>query len=150
MFLPLLLEDFCAQEEGVEMREGVGIREVQPGVLVLEDGTQQHFDECLWCTQASAPSWLATTGLQTGLVQHPFRCCLSVCCVPALGSQCQCSCHAHKENSSTCSQRHKLCAHGKSATKQHSFGHVMDIRSCMDASIRLGRGHTDVSVPACH
>ena len=74
MSLPLVLEESCAQEEGVGVREGVGIREVQPGVLVLEDGTQQPFDECLWCTQAAAPPWLPTTGLQTGRVQA-----LSVC-----------------------------------------------------------------------
>ncbi|KAA6421181.1 MAG: water dikinase [Trebouxia sp. A1-2] len=54
-----------AQEEGVEVREGVGIKQVQEGRLVLEDGAEQPFDECLWCTQASAPAWLTTTGLQT-------------------------------------------------------------------------------------
>ena len=53
------------------MREGVGIKQVQEGRLVLEDGTEQSFDECLWCTQASAPSWLTTTGLQTGATPFP-------------------------------------------------------------------------------
>ena len=53
------------------MREGVGIKQVQEGRLVLEDGTEQSFDECLWCTQASAPSWLTTAGLQTGAEPPP-------------------------------------------------------------------------------
>ena len=61
------VRSLCTQEEGVEVREGVGIKEVQEGLLVLEDGTEQQFDECLWCTQASAPAWLSDTGLQTGL-----------------------------------------------------------------------------------
>ena len=61
----------CTQEEGVDLREGVGIKEVQQGYLLLEDGTEQAFDECLWCTQASAPPWLAHTGLQTG-TPSPF------------------------------------------------------------------------------
>lgn len=55
-----------AQAEGVHVREGVGVREVQRGRLLLADGSQQSFDECLWCTQASAPPWLSQTGLQTG------------------------------------------------------------------------------------
>ena len=53
------------------MREGVGIKQVQEGRLVLEDGTEESFDECLWCTQASAPSWLTTTALQTGATLFP-------------------------------------------------------------------------------
>ena len=48
------------------MQEGVGVQEVQAGKLLLADGTHQPFDECLWCTQASAPPWLTQTGLQTG------------------------------------------------------------------------------------
>ncbi|KAL3145556.1 hypothetical protein ABBQ32_003381 [Trebouxia sp. C0010 RCD-2024] len=54
-----------AKEEGVTLREGVGVREVRQGSLLLEDGSAEAFDECLWCTQASAPAWLAKTGLQT-------------------------------------------------------------------------------------
>ena len=54
------------------MREGVGIKQVQEGRLVLEDGTEQSFDECLWCTQASAPAWLTATGLQTGATPSPL------------------------------------------------------------------------------
>ena len=54
------------QEEGVTLREGVGVREVRQGSLLMEDGSEEPFDECLWCTQASAPAWLAKTGLQTG------------------------------------------------------------------------------------
>ena len=50
----------------MELREVVDIKEVQPGRLLLTDGSSQAFDECLWCTQASAPPWLSTTGLQLG------------------------------------------------------------------------------------
>lgn len=43
-------------------RQGVGIStngsDVQPPAL--------EFDECLWCTQASAASWLKATGIPTG------------------------------------------------------------------------------------
>ena len=64
------------QEEGVALRECEGIKEVQQGRLVLEDGTEQTFDECLWCTQASAPPWLTQTGLQTGESPPPTPCLL--------------------------------------------------------------------------
>lgn len=40
-----------------------GVAEVQPSELVLADGRQVPFDECLWTTQASAASWLGETGL---------------------------------------------------------------------------------------
>lgn len=60
------LSSVRTQEEGVDIREGVGISEIRQGSLTLKDGTQQGFDECLWCTQASAPTWLSKTGLQTG------------------------------------------------------------------------------------
>ncbi|CAI5467920.1 unnamed protein product [Closterium sp. Yama58-4] len=36
---------------------------VQGGVLVLEGGEEVEFDECVWCTQGGAASWLAQTGL---------------------------------------------------------------------------------------
>ena len=50
----------------MDFREEVRIQEVQPGRLLLQDGSSQDFDECLWCTQASAPPWLQSTGLQLG------------------------------------------------------------------------------------
>ena len=52
------------------IKEGVGIEEVHPGRLLLQDGSTEEFDECLWCTQAGAPPWLKTTGLQLGTVAH--------------------------------------------------------------------------------
>ena len=58
------------QEEGVAIREAVGIKEVQPGRLLLQDGSTEEFDECLWCTQAGAPPWLKTTGLQLGTLAY--------------------------------------------------------------------------------
>ena len=56
------------------IREGVGIKEVQPGRLLLQDpeGSVEEFDECLWCTQAGAPPWLKHTGLQLGRVLIPL------------------------------------------------------------------------------
>ena len=40
---------------------------VEEGRLVLEGcAPPEPFDECLWCTQASAPAWLARTGLPLG------------------------------------------------------------------------------------
>jgi selenide,water dikinase len=50
---------------GAQLLEGSGVKEVKPGQLVLEDGTEHAFDECLWCTQAGAAAWLRHTGLPT-------------------------------------------------------------------------------------
>lgn len=43
-----------------------GVTAVAKGVLQLAKGGQIHFDECLWCTDASAAVWLRDTGLPTG------------------------------------------------------------------------------------
>lgn len=37
---------------------------VGPNNLSLRNGDQISFDACLWCTQASAPAWLADCGLK--------------------------------------------------------------------------------------
>ncbi|MEW5311006.1 MAG: hypothetical protein WDW38_002754 [Sanguina aurantia] len=42
-----------------------GVTAVAKGVLQLAKGEQVHFDECLWCTDASAAEWLRDTGLPT-------------------------------------------------------------------------------------
>jgi hypothetical protein len=55
----------AASKAGVQLREGAGVKEVQQGALVLEDGSSLPFDECLWCTSASAAAWLRRTGLPT-------------------------------------------------------------------------------------
>ena len=36
---------------------------VRAGHLQLADGCSLDFDECLWCTQASASGWLVNSGL---------------------------------------------------------------------------------------
>ncbi|CAI5465514.1 unnamed protein product [Closterium sp. Yama58-4] len=36
---------------------------VQGGMLVLDGGEEVEFDECVWCTQGGAASWLGQTGL---------------------------------------------------------------------------------------
>jgi hypothetical protein len=63
------------QERGVALYEGSGgVAKVQPSSLLLADGQQLPFDECLWSTQASAASWLGDTGLPVDA--GGFCCCL--------------------------------------------------------------------------
>lgn len=50
------------KQRGVQVIEGSGVARVDPGLLTLQDGSTHAFDECLWCTQASAASWLKDTG----------------------------------------------------------------------------------------
>ena len=54
------------QDQGLELLEGVQVTGVEQGWLTTGDGQRIAFDECLWCTQASAAPWLADTGLQLG------------------------------------------------------------------------------------
>lgn len=71
---------------GVGVREGIQVTKVEAGKLVVvkegangssgastdQEGSPRAeaeevaFDECLWCTQAEAASWLKDTGLPTG------------------------------------------------------------------------------------
>lgn len=48
---------------GVTLRENTAVVAVEPGELVLADGTRLAFDEALWSTQAGAAPWLRETGL---------------------------------------------------------------------------------------
>lgn len=48
---------------GIRIFENTGVTEVKAGQLILEGGKTYEFDECLWCTQASAAGWLASAGL---------------------------------------------------------------------------------------
>lgn len=57
----------------MELHEGVRVVSMSAGQLHLEARQPEAFDECLWCTQASAPAWLQETGLALG-VPH----CLSI------------------------------------------------------------------------
>lgn len=55
------------QEKGIEVHEGIVVVAVEAGCLLVEAGRQpEAFDECLWCTQASAPAWLRHTDLSLG------------------------------------------------------------------------------------
>ena len=54
------------QDQGLELLEGAQVTGVEQGWLTTGDGQRIPFDECLWCTQASAAPWLADTGLQLG------------------------------------------------------------------------------------
>ena len=52
------------RDHGVTLHEFARVKEVRAGELVLEGGGAPiPFDECLWCTQASAAPWLRETGL---------------------------------------------------------------------------------------
>lgn len=51
---------------GVEVDENQTIVEAEGGKLAVEGGEIIEFDECLWCTEASAAEWLRSTGLKTG------------------------------------------------------------------------------------
>ena len=56
--LPLL------RARGLEVYECPGgAASVGPGAVNLADGTVVAFNECMWCTQAVAASWLAASGL---------------------------------------------------------------------------------------
>lgn len=59
-FLPLL----AARGVAVSEDQG-GVACVEPGRLILGDGSALPYDACLWCTQAGAPGWLAASGLPT-------------------------------------------------------------------------------------
>ena len=66
----------------MDLDEGARVTAVDPGALQLaacppaadgasaatDQGSSREatFDECLWCTKAAAPSWLAQTGLALG------------------------------------------------------------------------------------
>lgn len=59
-FLPLL------HQRGIELHEATGgVARVDAAQLTLQDGTLVPCDACLWCTQAGAASWLASSGLPT-------------------------------------------------------------------------------------
>ena len=68
----------CTQEKGMKLFEGRGVTAVEQGRLLLDgDAPPEAFDECLWCTQACAPAWLAETGLPLGA--RPMRAALLGC-----------------------------------------------------------------------
>ena len=48
---------------GIEVRTGVRAAGVEPGCLVLADGSRLEADEILWTTEAAPASWLVGTGL---------------------------------------------------------------------------------------
>lgn len=50
-------------ERGIALREAAEVARVEAGGLVFADGTALACDAVVWATQASAPPWLAETGL---------------------------------------------------------------------------------------
>ncbi|GMH45546.1 hypothetical protein BSKO_13503 [Bryopsis sp. KO-2023] len=67
------------EERGVEICEGKQVLGAEEGKLRMEGGEFLEFDECLWCTQASAAPWVKETGLKTDpqgfiLIDEYLRC----------------------------------------------------------------------------
>lgn len=52
-------------ERGIAVDVGEKVVEVEPGRLCTATGCSFDFDEVLWVTQASAPAWIAASGLAT-------------------------------------------------------------------------------------
>lgn len=50
------------KERGVEVIEGA-VKEMKKNYIFLENGSEHFFDECVWCTQGGAATWLQSTGL---------------------------------------------------------------------------------------
>ena len=51
---------------GVVVHEHAPVTSVSPQRLMVDDGrTEIDFDTCLWCTEASAPTWLSQVGCNT-------------------------------------------------------------------------------------
>lgn len=55
----------CSQR-GVDVNENQRIVDAKGGKLTIKGGESVEFDECLWCTEASAAEWVRSTGLRTG------------------------------------------------------------------------------------
>ena len=81
------------QEKGIELFEGRAVAAVEDGRLLLDGEPQRAvpFDECLWCTQAAAPAWLAGHGAAARWGPHGWHACapmlsllhhLAIICAP--------------------------------------------------------------------
>ncbi len=51
-------------ERGIEVHTGTRVTRVRPNTLVDADGREFRFHEILWVTQAGAPHWLSSSGIQ--------------------------------------------------------------------------------------
>lgn len=56
------VEKACAKLN-VCLQSHFSVKTVTESLLLAEDGKQLEFNELFWCTQASAPHWLAKTGI---------------------------------------------------------------------------------------
>ena len=70
-FPPRLRRRFAAimAARGIAVRTGARVAAVEPGAVLLTDGTRVTSDETLWTTQAAPADWLAATGLP---LEHGF------------------------------------------------------------------------------
>ncbi|HKS36091.1 MAG TPA: selenide, water dikinase SelD [Verrucomicrobiae bacterium] len=57
--------DRILRERDVRVHLGHQVRRVEPGRLLCDPGQAMDFDVLFWVTNASAPSWLAESGLKT-------------------------------------------------------------------------------------
>ena len=46
------------------MFTGKRVYDTKTNTLICDDKSEFKFNECIWCTNASAPAWLETTGLK--------------------------------------------------------------------------------------
>ncbi len=53
------------QQRGIQLHLGESVSEVLPHKICCESGKAMECDRSFWVTQASAPSWLAESGLKT-------------------------------------------------------------------------------------
>ena len=51
-------------ERGIEVHAGTRVTQVRPNTLVDSAGREFRFHEILWVTQADAPPWLSSSGIQ--------------------------------------------------------------------------------------
>ena len=52
-------------KRGIRVIEsGTGVTRVEQGLLHLEPGSTEAFDDCLWCTRAAPPPWFANSDLE--------------------------------------------------------------------------------------
>lgn len=53
------------KRHGINVHLDARVVEVEQGSLVLSNGRRAEFDELFWCTGATAPAWIAASGLAT-------------------------------------------------------------------------------------
>ncbi|CAE7947457.1 selD [Symbiodinium sp. KB8] len=73
------LAEKALKQRGIEVYTGYDVTRAEAGVLHCSDGKTLKYDDCIWCTQGSPQSWVASCGLCTDkdgflLVDQQMRC----------------------------------------------------------------------------